>query len=50
LPGINAGLKQKKMASITVLAEEDWQKQKAESSRAAAAGMRTIENLRREID
>jgi hypothetical protein len=50
LPGINAGLKAKKLASITVLAEEDWQKQKAESSRAAGAGMRAAENQRHEID
>jgi ABC-type phosphate transport system auxiliary subunit len=40
LAGINAGLKKKKLESITVLAEGDWQKKQAESSVAAGAGMR----------
>src|SRR3984885_6453547 len=39
LPAINAGLKKKKMDSITVLAEADWQKKQSESSAAAGAGM-----------
>jgi len=43
LPGINAGLKKKKLEGIAVLAEADWQKKKAESSAAAGAGMRAAE-------
>jgi len=50
LPGINAGLKKMKMDSITVLAEENWQKKNAESSLASGAGMRADENHVREID
>jgi len=52
LPGINAGLKKKKLEAITVLAEEDWQKKQAESSAAAGAGMRAEEEAdrRRERD
>jgi len=50
LPGIDIGLKKKKMDSITVLAEENWQKKNAESSLANGAGMRTEENHVREID
>jgi photosystem II stability/assembly factor-like uncharacterized protein len=50
LPGINAGLKKKKMDSITVLAEENWQKKTAESSLANGAGMRALEDSRREKD
>ena len=34
------GLKKKKLEAITVLHEADWQKQEAESSAAAGAGMR----------
>ena len=50
LPGINAGLKKKKMETITVLAEGDWQKMKEESSVAAGAGMRAAEGQMREMD
>jgi hypothetical protein len=50
LPGINAGLKKKKLEAITVPAEADWQKKKAESSAAAGAGMRATENQVREMD
>jgi hypothetical protein len=50
LPAINSGLKKKKLDSITVLAEGDWQKTKAESAVAAGAGMRTDEDRIREID
>jgi hypothetical protein len=39
LPAINASLKKKKLDSIMVLAEADWQKKHAESSAAAGAGM-----------
>jgi len=39
LPAINAGLKKKKLDSITVLPEADWLKKQAESSAAAGAGM-----------
>jgi hypothetical protein len=39
LAGINAGLKKKKLEAIRVLAEADWQKEKAESAVAAGAGM-----------
>ena len=37
LPGINAGLKKKKLEAITVLAEADWQKKEATSAAAAGA-------------
>jgi hypothetical protein len=38
---VNAGLKKKKMETISVLVEAEWQKKKAaESSAAAGAGMR----------
>jgi hypothetical protein len=50
LPGINTGLKKKKLESITMLAEADWQKKQAESSAAAGAGMRAEENQMRERD
>src|ERR1022692_4832846 len=43
LPGINAGLKKKKLDAITVLVEGDWQKKKAESAVVAGAGMRAEE-------
>ena len=47
---INPGLKKKKMETITVLSEADWQKKKAaESSATSAAGMRT-EGWMRERD
>ncbi len=50
LPGINSGLKKKKMEAISVLAEADWQKKKEESSLAAGAGMRAAEGQMREMD
>jgi hypothetical protein len=50
LPGINAGLKKKKLEAIPVLAEADWQKKKAESAVAAGAGMRRAEVQMREMD
>jgi photosystem II stability/assembly factor-like uncharacterized protein len=43
LPGINSGLKKKKMEAIPVLAESDWQKKKEQTSAAANAGMRARE-------
>src|SRR5271169_5158396 len=43
LPGINAGLKKKKLEAISVPAEADWKKKKEESAVAAGAGMRTAE-------
>jgi hypothetical protein len=50
LPGINASLKRKKLDSITVLAEENWQKKNAESTLVNGAGMRADENRGKEID
>ena len=50
LPGINAGLKKKKLDAITVLVEADWQKKKAESAMASGAGMRAEEGRVREMD
>jgi photosystem II stability/assembly factor-like uncharacterized protein len=50
LPEINSGLKKKKLGAITMLAESDWQNTKAESSRAAGAGMRAEEKHGRDID
>jgi len=50
LPGINTGLKKKKLGSIPVLAEGDWQKKKIESSAASGAGMRAAEGQMREMD
>jgi hypothetical protein len=50
LPGVNAGLKKKKLESITMLAEADWEKKQAESSAAAGAGMRVEEDRMRERD
>jgi photosystem II stability/assembly factor-like uncharacterized protein len=47
LPGINAGVKKKKLEAITVLVEADWQKKKAaESAVASGAGIRTEEQRR----
>jgi hypothetical protein len=43
-------LKKKKLDSIRVLAEGDWQKKKAESAVAAGAGMRVAEGQAQEID
>jgi len=50
LAGINASLKKKKLEAITVPAEADWQKKKAESAVASGAGMRADENQIREKD
>ncbi len=50
LPGINAGLKKKKLEAIVVLEEEKWQKGRAESAAATGAGMRAQEKQFREID
>ncbi|MGB8776191.1 MAG: glycosyl hydrolase, partial [Terriglobales bacterium] len=50
LSGINASLKKKKLDSITVLVEGDWQKKKTESSVAAGAGMRVAEGEMQEMD
>jgi hypothetical protein len=50
LPGINEGLKKKKLESITVLAETNWQKKQAESAAAAGAGVRRAEGQPREMD
>jgi hypothetical protein len=50
LPGINAGLKKKKLEAITGLAEADWQKKKEASAVAAGAGMRSEEGQMREMD
>jgi hypothetical protein len=50
LPGINSGLKKKKLDAITVLAEADWQKKKAESAVASGAGMQADEGRVRELD
>jgi photosystem II stability/assembly factor-like uncharacterized protein len=50
LPGLNASLKKKKLETIPVLAEGDWQKKQAESSLAAGAGMRAEEGQMRERD
>jgi hypothetical protein len=50
LAGINASLKKKKLEAITVPAEADWQKKKAESAVASGAGMRADENQMREKD
>jgi hypothetical protein len=51
LPGINTGLKKKKLEPIPVLVEGDWRKKQAESSLAAGAGMRAAEeDQRRERD
>jgi len=47
---VNAGLKKKKMETISVVAEAEWQKKKAaESAGASGAGMR-MEEQRRERD
>ena len=43
-------MKKKKLESITVLAEGEWKKKKAESAVAAGAGMRAREGHVREID
>jgi photosystem II stability/assembly factor-like uncharacterized protein len=51
LPGINAGLKKKKLDAISVLAVADWQKKhEAEGSSGASAGMRGETGGMREID
>jgi hypothetical protein len=54
LPAINAGLKKKKLETISLLAETDWKKKKDESSAAAGTGMRVQgeeqEEQRREKD
>jgi hypothetical protein len=50
LPGINTALKKKKLESITVLTEADWQKKKADSSGGAGAGMQAGEGQMREMD
>jgi hypothetical protein len=50
LPGINAGLKKKKLETIVVLEEEKWQKGRAESAAAAGAGMRAQEKEFHEMD
>jgi hypothetical protein len=50
LTEINRGLKKKKLETITVLNEGDWQKKRAESSAAANAGMQTPEGRMREMD
>jgi len=50
LTGINAGLKKKKLEAITVLEEEKWQKNRAESAAASGAGMRAQERQFRERD
>ena len=54
LPAINAGLKKKKLETISLLAETDWKKKKDESSAAAGTGMRVQgeeqEEQRRERD
>jgi len=50
VPGINTTLKKKKLDSIPVLVEGDWQKKKAESAVAAGAGMRAAEGEMQEID
>jgi len=47
---VNAGLKKKKLETITVLVEADWQKKKAaESAATGGAGMR-MEGQRWERD
>jgi photosystem II stability/assembly factor-like uncharacterized protein len=43
LPGINPGLKKKKLEAIPVLAEGEWQKKKTESAVAAGAGLQGTE-------
>jgi hypothetical protein len=50
LPEINSGLKKKKLESITVLAEGDWEKKRAESSAVANAGMQAGKDRMREMD
>lgn len=50
LTEINRGLKKKKLETITVLTEGDWQKKRAESSAAANAGMQTPDGRMREMD
>jgi len=51
LPGINAGLKKKKLDAISVLAEAEWQKKRdSESGSGASAGMRAEAGGMREID
>jgi hypothetical protein len=50
LPGINEGLKKKKLDSITTLSEEDWQKKKAASSAASGGAGMLAENQARGMD
>ena len=51
LPGINAGLKKKKVEGISVLTEAEWQKKReAESGSGAATGTRALTREVREID
>ena len=50
LPGINSSLKKKKMETITVLREEDWQKKKSASGEAAGAAMQEADESTREMD
>jgi photosystem II stability/assembly factor-like uncharacterized protein len=51
LPGINAGLKKKKASTISVLTEDDWQKDReSEGGSGAPAGMRLTARGIRGID
>ena len=50
LAGVNAGLKKKKLESISVLTEADWQKKRAAEAGAASAGMQATQNQIREMD
>jgi photosystem II stability/assembly factor-like uncharacterized protein len=50
LPGINAGLKKKKLETIVLLEEGKWQKNRAESAATSGAGMRAQERQFREMD
>ena len=50
LPGVNAGLKKKKLEAIPVLAEGEWQKRKNESAVATGAGMQGTEGEIRGLD
>ena len=51
LPGINSSLKKKKMETIVVLSETDWQKKKTASADVASAGaMHGADNDIKEMD
>jgi photosystem II stability/assembly factor-like uncharacterized protein len=53
LPGVNALLKKKKLAPISVANEEDWQKEQqggGGSSRATVTGFRKIDSASRDLD